>query len=356
MNQIAYTKIWQMGTGFTNQLFCLVTGIILAYNDKKKVLIIDDFHADIYKENSYIPISKIFDINKINEYLSQKYDIVILSKNDLDFKIRHVNYGHNENFYDLTDRIINLFYKNNTLRIPKNINMNFIKGDPCLGIQKTITIEYSLNNYNFTETFDEILKDHIVFDLNIATFRFIFGWVTRFNKTIFEDILSHIYYHSDYIKISEKAIDVLSMKKVNVIHLRLEDDAIKHWSKMNNMDETSFFKCIVNKYIEIIRTYIDKNDENIILSYLVDNEVVGFLRDNGYKYHFVEKNNEGREINAMIDFLIAAKCNNIFIGNHNPEKLNGSTFSYYISLMLGSNIKKILIDVDHIMDNEYLVT
>jgi hypothetical protein len=356
MNKIAYTKIGQLGAGFTNQIYTLITNIILSQSwDGKKILIVDKFYNDYVTENNGICISKIFDINGINEYLSKKYDIIILSKYDIDFKIKCAIYGFGNNSHDVTDKIINLFYKENTLHIPKNINMNELNGNPLPGIKKQFTIIYSLNNHNFVEVFDEILRDDIIFNLENQHFRCIFGWPNRYNRKMFDDILCNIHYHSKYTDISKNFLQNIDNDKLNVLHLRLEDDAIEHWSKKNNMNEPDFENYIMNKYIEIISTHIDKNDKNIILSYSTDNKVITFLKNNGYDYTFIEKNNEGREINALIDFLISNGCNNVFIGNYHPEKINGSTFSYYISKKLEPNVKQILIDLENIQDKENII-
>jgi len=356
MDQIKYAKIGQLGAGFTNQIFCFITSIILAHNENKNVVIVDSFHKDLTIENSGVCISKIFDIDKINDHISKKYNIIILSKYDINFRIKHVNYGYENNSYDLTDKVINFFYEENVLRIPKKIIMNLLGGDPCFGIKKKMTIKYSLNDHDFVQVFDETLNEDIIFNLSNTTFSLTFGWIDQINRTMFDDILRNIHYNSEYDNINKKYIEkyIDADKKINVLHLRLEDDSIKHWSKINRMNETCFLKYIEHKYIELIRTYIGKDDENIILSYSTDNEVINFLKNNGYSYHFVEKNNEGREISAMIDFLISNECNNIFIGNHNPQKLNGSTFSYYVAIKLAANVKQILIDPDNITDKEHL--
>lgn len=362
MNLINYSRIGQLGAGFTNQIFCLITSIIMTHYERKKIIIIDNFYSDYSINDSGVCISKIFDIVRINNYL-KKYDVLIFDKYNVNFKINNVYYGFGDKVVNLTDKVIELFYKDNTLHIPKNTNLNSLCGDPCFGIQKILTIDYSLSSsnsvsesYNFVETFSEMLNKDIVFDIFNAQYKFTFGWIDQINRIMFDDILCNIHYNPIYQNISDKFfknINSYENNKINVLHLRLEDDAIKHWSKMNGMDELSYKNYIINKYIELIRTYVDKNDENIILSYFVDNEVIDFMKNNEYKYKFIEKNNEGREVNAIIDLLISTKCNNIFIGNYNAKKLNGSSFSYYVSKKLVSNVKQILIDPDHITDKEY---
>ena len=128
---------------------------------------------------------------------------------------------------------------------------------------------------------------------------------------------------------------------------------MNHWGSINHMHVTDFKKTIENKYIDIIKNFIDKNDKNIILSYSLDNNVIDFLKQNNYKYYFIEKDfNIGREINAIFDLVVGKYCNNIFIGNFNFSEfilLHFIIFSYCLIKRFKSNVKKILIDLDRII-------
>ena len=147
---------------------------------------------------------------------------------------------------------------------------------------------------------------------------------------------------------------IIPNKKINVIHLRLETDAIKHWSKMNNMDQLQFKDYTENKYIQLIAKNISQSDYTIILSGSQDNKVITYLKENNYCYKSTHKHYEDREKNAIVDLLISQNCTNIFIGNFNFEKLNGSTFSYYICKLFTKSIKKICIDLDRIRDDAHI--
>jgi len=143
--------------------------------------------------------------------------------------------------------------------------------------------------------------------------------------------------------------------KINVLHLRIENDAINHWSKQNKMSPTFFQTYIEDKYINLIQKHVLQTDANIILTYSENNRVIDYLKNNNYKYYISDKNPDvGREVNAISDLLISEKCNNIFIGGFNIEKLNGSTFSYCIIQKMNPSVKKILIDLDRIQNKEYI--
>ena len=278
-----YSKIDSRGSGLTNQIFALVTSIIIAIYKKESIVVIRHFLDDFSKED-YTIISNIIDLEQTNICLFDKYGIILIDRHNIDSRI-------------VSENIINEIIEN--------------------------------KEYSYT-----------------------FGWINDINKELFEDILMHIRFHSDFVEKANSFINKIGSKKTNVIHLRVEDDAITHWSRINHMLENEFRDFIENKYIELIKRHIDKTDDTIILSSSSKNGVIGFLEREGYSYRFTEKHFVGREKNAIVDLLISKCCNNIFIGNFNPVKLNGSSFSYFISKSLDNDVKRIMIDLDRIMDVE----
>ena len=83
----------------------------------------------------------------------------------------------------------------------------------------------------------------------------------------------------------------------------------------------------------------------------MSNGVIQFLKENKYNFEFSIKFFEDREKNAIVDLLISKYCNNIFIGNFNTIKLNGSTFSYYVGKIIQNSRKNIYIDLDRIHED-----
>ena len=344
-----YSKIYDRNTGFTNQIFSLITTIIIAHNNNEKCIIVDKFLNDI-NHNSFTPISEIFNIEKINEFLKNTYNIVIIDKNNIQFNINYIKYGTDDINIDLTKH-----YTHNThnIFIDKNTNFNLICGDPCFGIKKNVFINYTINNYTIQEQYNEKLDSDIDFIFNNKKYVFNFKWIYELNINMFENILTHIYFNDSFMTLKDNLLDqIIIQNNINVIHLRLEDDAIKHWSKMNTMTEHDFKNYLENKYIDIIKKYININDQNIILSSSLHNPVIDFLNNNNYKLFFSPKNFNFREKNAIVDLLKSTYCNNIFIGNFNPLKLNGSTFSYYISKLIDPKCKLIMLDPDRIKNDE----
>ncbi len=343
------------GFGFTNQIFSLITSIIIACKHGDKVVVVDSFLNDISKTD-YTPISKIFNIKEINIFLKKTYDIIILDKYDINFELINVKYGTKTNNIDLTASIIKKFYKDNKLYINKNTIFNDIQGDPCLGELKKVFFTYKMNEYFIEETYEENLVEDINIDFLNSHYILTFDWINSHNIDMFENILANIHYTSDFLDKSNLILKCVNINnKINVLHLRLEDDAIKHWSKMNDMSEDDYKKYIENKYIELIKKYISKTDENIILSQSLSNPVIDFLIENNYIFKFSHKFFDDREKNAIVDLLISKYCNNIFIGNFNVANLNGSTFSYYIGKCVKNTTTQIYIDLDHIFNDECIV-
>ena len=61
-------------------------------------------------------------------------------------QILNVEYGMNDKFINVTNIVKELFFKNNTLFIPKEINLNDVFTDPCVGIKKEIKMYIFFNN------------------------------------------------------------------------------------------------------------------------------------------------------------------------------------------------------------------
>ena len=63
-----YCKIGNDGAGLTNQIFALITSIIIAFYEKQKVIIVDNFLND-NNTKTYSPITDILNVDDINLFL-----------------------------------------------------------------------------------------------------------------------------------------------------------------------------------------------------------------------------------------------------------------------------------------------
>lgn len=130
---------------------------------------------------------------------------------------------------------------------------------------------------------------------------------------------------------------------INIIHLRIEPDAIAHWSVINKMAEDVFLQRLTETYVSFIQKHIQKEQMTVILSSSHDNGVIQFLKKNGYQFSYLQKlTNQNREINAILDMVVGKQCNGIFIG------CGGSTFSDLLGKLMPSDTKKYFLNINNL--------
>jgi hypothetical protein len=361
MDSMYYAKIAHPSIGFTQQIFNLVNSIILAMKNGKKMVVVDEFLKNPEKEE-YVPISIFIDLDKLNSFLSKKYAVKVFDKHLTQVSIKSITYGIKHREKNISAEMLEHFCKDdNTIRITTDVDLNRVFGDPMIGVPKSINIYYCIK-HNYTEHYSHInepeyagfLKTEFYQNFSITNQNYILNEQSfgELDKYKFDDILHNISFTDFFKENSERFLQEIHMidskiKKLNVIHLRLEDDAITKYSK--STDDTikeSFKSKLVQKYIENIEQHIDKNDETVLLTYSLENPVIEFLKSNGYHYHIKTKELEaGREMNAIIDVCIGINCNNVFIGNFNNDTTSGSKFSYFLSKQMPYNVKPFYIDI-----------
>ena len=238
------------------------------------------------------------------------------------------------------------------LYIPKSTNLNTIKGDPIPNIPKKLFLKYSINGHVFEDSFDEGAGLCKTICLNLARipFLFQFDWICDFNQHVFNEFTKYLRFNSKYITLADTFLNGIQ-GTTHVVHIRNEEDALDHWYKQNGMDRETFKKTLELKYISLIEQYIPKQVHIIILTYNTDSSIIKYLNSNNYKFSFTNKNLEGREANALVDLIIGSRAKGVFIGNFNPHRLRGSSFSYTLLQMMDSNTKKVLVDLDSIVDD-----
>jgi len=361
MSNIYFLEPSWIGTGLTNQIYFIIYGIIYCINNNKKYLVLNNFRLEPMTEK-FCGISEILDIHYLNILLN-KYDIIVFDKNRLNFNIESITYGLDDKIINITDEILKQYYVNNKLQISAGTLLNDIKGDPYPGEAKKLVINYKLNNTYISEEHSEYIHNDIIINLqnpeNILNWSQIDECYVQ-NKKLFEYLLKNIKFNNRFVKYSDNALLIDSNneythlplidlnRKINVLHLRVEKDMTGHMLIHNKMTREEYDINLQNKYIELIKKYLSKEDIILILSYDLSNNVINFLRDNGYEFYISKKNIfDGREKHAITDLLIGEKCNNNFIGNWNFNINQGSTFSYYLYLK-NKALKNIFIDMYNI--------
>lgn len=338
--------------GLCNQLYSLVAAITKASSNKKEILIVNNFLTEIWS-NNYTPISSILDMYITNIFL-KKYNVFLIDSNNINFKIKKVLFGINNKLVDITTYIIDNHYNKteNTLNIPKEIDLLSIKGDPCEYVEKKLYIYYQLNDNNFCSDYDEkngSLINDVVLNFNNLEFTAVNEWKTDENQKEFNDVLRNLVFHSKFINYAKDFINTFNSKesnKINVIHLRIELDGIQWWAHQNHMESERFQSIVESKYILIIKKYINPKDNTIILCADEDNKVIDFLKNNGYNCYLHKKDKSiGRERNALTDLCIGENCNNIFIA-----PINCSSFSYTLKNRIKYPINTISFCLNRILD------
>jgi hypothetical protein len=336
MSSLYFSNIQEQHTGLCNQLNSILSTICLCIN-REKIIVIDKFLQEI-NTNNYLPISSVINLEKTNLFL-EKYNIALIDGNFTDnLNIINAKYGNNNIYTDVTN-IVKQFLKNNKLLIKKNINLNNLFGDNQPNVEKQLKIIFELNKFNqFTMSFHE-KNNFLINDINIDFKNKNYLRVTCWDlidsnnfKNITTDIYKNLHFHDCLIDNSNKFIEKLNLTDtdlVNVIHLRLENDAITHWSTANKLNHEDFYIKLSQKYIKLINNFIKKDDKTIILTYNPDNPVIDYLKNNNFNYFIHNKiKNNNREVNAIIDIINSKKCNNVFIA------VGGSSFSWTISKII----------------------
>lgn len=157
------------------------------------------------------------------------------------------------------------------------------------------------------------------------------------NSDIIRKILSEMQFHRLSIP---RTICSIKSGKCSVVHLRNEKDAIDWWSKENKMTPVVFERILNQKYIQLTRENIAK-DETIILltSRTVGNPVGLMLQSLGYTiYIHDKKHRDKRELNAIHDLMVAETfCNSVLIC-----PAGGSTFGHLLTIRLGHKYEKLV--------------
>jgi len=268
--------------GLCNQLQTIVKGILLGIKYNRDIYI-DKFQIHLY-DNNFRDINKILNISKINEYLKSQGVTINILKN-------------------IDQNIIN------------NISQYFL---PNVDYKKIMFSSYINNNI------EENLHKNIIYLGNIVSLDLYksFGYNYSDYTNLFHLIMANITFQDNFYEIKNKIKSHLNLVHYSTIHLRIEDDAIKHFANCYNLSIDQYNNNLLDFYSKVI----EKNKEPIyicsgILSY--DNKI-------NYNYYTnLMKNNKllcdkrtvpineyylnNRELIAIIDLLIAYDSDN-FIG------------------------------------------
>jgi len=333
------------GSGLCNQLYSIVGTCRHANERSIKYVFVSKFLKQI-NGSDYCNICDIINIDKTNEYFKTQ-GVTLIDAYNFDFKVINVLYGTT----NITEKIMPLFVKDKSINIGKNINLTSF--DIQQNTDDFIFIHYSINNNIIIEEF-ETKNGFLLNDININfnNLKFIPTLKTYNDGTkIFRDFIRNIVFNDAVVNKTQNYINNSLIKqhtKINIIHLRLEDDAIQHWGKECKFTNLKQFKSLLeNKYINIIKQFIDKDSLTIILASNYDNEVIKYMTLNYYNFIIPPKLDENRDISAIHDLLIGETCNNVCIG------VQESTYTYTLFFRIShikpdvQNINLHFTDINH---------
>lgn len=353
--------------GLCNQLYSIAGMCVYAIKHNIKYIFLNKFLKEINTDN-YCNISEIIDINKTNLFL-QKYGIVLFDSFNLRFALNHVKYGNEQFNIDVTSIIDANFKSNNCLLIKKNTNLNELLGDPFeyfntrYGFKpngpKMLYINFQIDdtifNYKFDVNSNGSLNNDILIGYNFINDAFEPPLAYNDGSHEFIDILRNLTFHENLLNKANNYVanNIDTSKKVNTIHLRLENDAIVHWAKENNYDDLALYKKNVeNKYIELIDKYINKDETTILICYDYNNAVVEHMEKNNYIWIKTPKMDSNRDVSAIIDMLIGQYCNKSYIFVYE------SSFSFTLLTRIydKSNYNPIMFELNNLNKDVFILT
>jgi len=345
-------------SGFCNQIYSILYPCRQAIRENVGFIFLGKFLIEI-NSNKFCKISEIIDIDSTNNYLKQ-FNIFLVDYHNFEFNIVNASYGYGNMNIDVTQPIKNFFNKN-ILYINKTVDLNKLVTNPVEFYKKNffinldphklkLFITYKINNQVFKEEYEQtsgFLNSEILIDLANPIFQpsIIKNDGTEFTRGLLNNIFFKDHFIQkahDYVKENINKNDN-NNKKINCIHMRLEDDAIEHWAKENKMHPVIFKQIIEDKYIDAIKKHLDKMDTTIILSSNYDNRAIDFLKENNYNIVLTPKMSEHREVAAIYDLHIGQYCNNVYIC------VFDSSFSYTLLYRIFEQSKIKSVDLNYIL-------
>ena len=168
------------------------------------------------------------------------------------------------------------------------------------------------------------------------------------NTKVGKDILNHIVFVPDIVSVPmnylKNTIGNQIYENINVIHLRIEEDALYHWSIVNEMSPSQFKKVLAEKYIYLIDKNLPKDEHVFVLGGDISNPVLEYLQMKQYNYHYLTKVSKYREINSIMDLILGKMCSSVFIG------AKGSAFTHVLQIAFDTDprVKSYFVNIDNI--------
>jgi hypothetical protein len=372
--------------GLCNLLFGLCTTVIRGWWHTSHVVVVDSLMRSDFADDRVraVRTSSLLDMDAFRAYVLDKYGVNVVLRDQVRVEVSSARWGHAEKgWVDVTEEFRRRFElvprKSGALRdgqiegyesdqgyvVPKGTDFNSLGdgGDPCAGFPKRLDVfvkvrtvwgaEWTFRVSHAEESIrkgggaDWILRGEGSLPWN-------FAWINTIDSQKFDDLLEHI-----ILKMPPGFSLPPVSGKVSVLHVRVEEDYIKHVStNLLHVSPSSYRSALVSAWSRAILTSIPRTDTVVVLSYLIfGNPVLAFLQRAGYRNIVVlrKQPKKGREVNAVADLIAGVElCNHVFIGCWSHTHLRGSTFSYVIARHLKARsapVKLVFLDSEQIMKN-----
>ena len=260
--------------GLCNQLQTIVKGILLSIKYQRD-LFIHNFQINL-NTKTFTNINEILDINEINKFLKHN-----------NYNIKVLKYLDNS-----------ILSKIEEFKLP-NINYNKIQ------VLKNINIDNKNNLQNEYIYLGNIVSICLQNSLNLKYYDF---------KNNYYQILANLKFNNIFYEIKNKIINDLKLNNFTAIHLRIEDDALKHFSHCHKISIDEYNNKLKSFYELHIKN--NKNNNIYISSGILnfDNKINSqYYLDLKLKYNNIyDKSNiqidkyylNNRELIAIVDLLL----------------------------------------------------
>ena len=259
----------ELNHGLANQLTALFNGIIIAHVLGRDVCF-RGFLKDYNNSRDLVEVERILDIPSLKEVI---VDLKLRTDIVLDFDVSDFTYPSGDRMatMNMSGELIDLL-TNEENRNRENVIVYF--------------------------PFHFFLEEH--------------GHIKR-------TLIERFRFHGAFYDIVERHIPPGNFK---CLHLRLEDDVIVHWSSQLNRGSKEVSLYMMGAYDGILRQNFSKEDEIFVCSALDKSRNLNdyYLKDLKRRYRIIKTDRlyddipiNGREVCAIIDFLIALKATR-FVG------------------------------------------
>lgn len=336
-------------SGFCNQLNHMIHGVIRCISENIDVMVVNDFKLEIHSDE-ICPIGDVVDMRKWNEYLRSEYGLTVVSEREFSVLVNTAYYGTMDNMMDVRAPFDAHFRRGDKYLVDPSFHLNQLSHDPVPGTEKSLRVVYNVGSYQVSKIYP---AENI--HLDFACTREGLSWILyeslAESRVWHENLMQRLPLHPRFYEEARSWAERMP-NPVHVLHLRMEDDAILHWSKQNKMAPDMFRGTLASKYIDVLTTHNGvRKGSVLVLSYNEDNAVLDWLESQNIPYVQLEKDRtKGREWNAARDLVIAEMLGNgILIGALDYYRMQGSTFTHYLMQRMKA-MYTVLIDIERIRE------